>query len=72
MQFTEQDQDQILAQGISLDQIDQQIQHFVQGFPFLNVIKAATVGDGIVRVPEDQLTAYIRRVLSASPEPHEV
>lgn len=61
MQFTEQDQDQILKQGVSLEQIDQQITHFVDGFPYLNVIKAATVGDGIVRVPEEQLTSYIRR-----------
>ena len=61
MQFTEQDQDQILAQGISPNQIDQQIQHFVQGFPYLNVIKAATIGDGIVRVPDEQLVSYIRR-----------
>jgi hypothetical protein len=61
MQFTEQDQDQILKQGVSLEQIDQQITHFVDGFPYLNVIKAATVGDGIVRVPEQQLTSYIRR-----------
>ncbi|CCH56686.1 putative cytoplasmic protein [Fibrisoma limi BUZ 3] len=66
MQFTEQDQDQILAQGISLDQIDQQIQHFVQGFPFLNVIKAATVGDGIVQVPETELSAYIHRFDAAA------
>ncbi|GAB3546575.1 DUF4301 family protein [Spirosoma fluminis] len=68
MQFSEQDQDQILAQGASLDQIDQQIQHFVQGFPYLNVIKAATVGDGIVRIDEDQLPTYIRRFDEAAHE----
>ncbi|GAA4411505.1 DUF4301 family protein [Nibrella viscosa] len=59
--FTEQDQDQILAQGASLNQIDEQIQHFVNGFPYLHVIKAATVGDGLIRVPEAQLTSYTRR-----------
>ena len=68
MQFTEQDQDQILAQGISLDQIEQQIEHFVQGFPYLNVIKAATIGDGIVRVAEDQLAAHIHRFDNAAHE----
>ena len=61
MQFTEQDQKQMLAQGVSPDQIAQQIQHFVRGFPYLNVIKAATIGDGIMRVPEEQLVSYIRR-----------
>ena len=68
MQFTQQDQDQILAQGISLDQINQQIQHFIQGFPYLNVIKAATIGDGIVHVPDDQLVSYIHRFDEAAHE----
>ena len=68
MTFTEQDQDQILAQGISLDQIDRQIQHFVQGFPYLNVIKAATIGDGIVRIAENELPAYIHRFDAAAHE----
>lgn len=68
MQFTEQDQAQILAQGISPDQIDQQIKHFIQGFPYLNVIKAATIGDGIVRVPDEQLVNYIRRFDEAAHE----
>lgn len=61
MTFTEQDQDQILVQGVTLDQIDQQIAHFVHGFPYLKVIKAATIGDGIVRIEDDQLPAYIHR-----------
>ncbi|GAB3987666.1 DUF4301 family protein [Spirosoma daeguense] len=68
MQFTEQDQDQILAQGVSLDQIDQQIQHFVQGFPYLHVIKAATIGDGIIRVEDSQLPGYIHRFDEAAHE----
>lgn len=68
MQFTEQDQDQILVQGVSLDQIDQQINHFVQGFPYLNVIKAATIGDGIIRVEENQLPTYIQRFDEAAHE----
>lgn len=67
-QFTEQDQEQIRAQGVSLDQINQQIQHFVQGFPFLNVIKAATIGDGILRIEEEQLTNYLRRFDEAATE----
>jgi hypothetical protein len=68
MTFTEQDQDQILVQGVSLDQIDQQIKHFVEGFPYLNVIKAATIGDGIVRITEDQIPDYIHRFDAAAHE----
>lgn len=68
MQFTEQDEAQILEQGVPLNQIDRQINHFVEGFPYLNVIKAATVGDGIVRVPVEQLAAYIHRYDEAAHE----
>ncbi len=59
--FTEQDKTQIAAQGIPLTGIDQQIQHFVDGFPYLNVSKAATVGDGIVRVADTDLTNHLHR-----------
>lgn len=61
MQFTEQDESQILAQGASLALVEEQIQNFVNGFPFLNVIKAATVGDGIIRVEESQAGELVSR-----------
>ncbi len=59
--FTSTDLDQITAQGTTTQTVNQQIQHFIDGFPFLHVIRAATVGDGIIRVPEEQLTRYIRQ-----------
>ena len=59
--FTPTDLDQIATQGTSTQTVNQQIQHFIDGFPFLHVIRAATVGDGIIRVPEEQLTRYIRQ-----------
>lgn len=59
--FSQQDLEQIQAQGATLEQINDQIQHFIDGFPFLRAIKAATIGDGMVRVPDEQLTAYLRR-----------
>lgn len=59
--FSQTDLDQIANQGTTTDVVQQQIQHFIDGFPFLHVIRAATVGDGIIRVPEDQLTNYIHQ-----------
>lgn len=59
--FSQTDLDQIAAQGTTPAAVQQQIQHFIDGFPFLHVIRAATVGDGIIRVPEEQLTNYIRQ-----------
>ena len=59
--FTQADLNQIAAQGASTALVEQQIQHFVAGFPFLRVIRAATIGDGMVHMADDQLTRYIRQ-----------
>lgn len=34
--------------GISEEKIDTQINHFINGFPFMKIAKPATVGDGII------------------------
>ncbi len=54
--FSDEDKSQIAAHGIGLDVIDQQINHFVNGFPYLQIQKAATVGDGIIRVSDSEAT----------------
>ena len=45
--FSPAELEQISQQGISLDQIEDQIQKFKQGFPFLPLERAATIGDGL-------------------------
>lgn len=50
--FTQKDLHQISNQQISIKEIEQQIQHFVEGFPYLNLLKAATVGNGIIQVSD--------------------
>ncbi|MCU0342061.1 MAG: DUF4301 family protein [Spirosomaceae bacterium] len=57
--FSENDLQQIDKQGISLAVIDQQIEYFRNGFPFLRVLKAATIGDGMVRIEEEQLERLV-------------
>ncbi|MFN8358111.1 MAG: DUF4301 family protein [Spirosomataceae bacterium] len=59
MQFSEQDLQQIAAQGIDLQTIEQQIEDFKKGFPFLPLSKAATVGDGILRLSDTQVAHYV-------------
>jgi Domain of unknown function (DUF4301) len=66
--FTQQDQEQIAAQGIALSLIDAQIENFKTGFPFMHAIKAATIGDGVVRVSDEDLSAYIRLFDEATSE----
>lgn len=66
--FSSTDLEQIAAQGTTTQTVDQQIRHFIDGFPFLHVIRAATVGDGIIRVPDEQLTRYIRQFDEQAPD----
>jgi Domain of unknown function (DUF4301) len=57
--FTEKDLQQLNKQQVSQADVAQQIQHFIDGFPYLRVLKAATVGDGIIRINENDLQTLI-------------
>ncbi len=50
--FTEQDLKQIAAHGLSLCEVEQQIDNFRKGFPYLNIKSSATVGNGIRAIDE--------------------
>lgn len=56
--FTAKDLKQIEKRGSDVATISQQIEHFKTGFPFLNVEKAATVTDGIIRLSDADLKMY--------------
>ncbi len=57
--FTEKDLIQIEAKGIKLSVIDRQIGNFRSGFPFINLVRPATSGDGIFSFCEDELSYFI-------------
>lgn len=50
--FTEQDLKQIAAHGLSLCEVEQQIENFRKGFPHLNIKSSATVGNGILAIDD--------------------
>lgn len=50
--FTQADKDFLLSKGITEEQINEQLEHFRQGFPYLQLEAAASVGKGIL-VPND-------------------
>ncbi len=54
--FTEKDLDQIHARGANLETILEQIENFKNGFPYLNVIKAATIDDGMIHLGDTKAT----------------
>ncbi len=57
--FSENDLAQIKDRGMSVETVEQQIENFEQGFPFLEVIKAATVKDGIMQFDTQTIDEYI-------------
>ena len=57
--FTEKDKSQITNRGSQLDTVNLQIENFKKGFPFLHIEDAASVGNGIIRLNEDELKRRI-------------
>lgn len=57
--LNEQDLGQLKARGISEEHISQQVGYFENGFPWMALGKSATVGDGIIRFSEVELTDYV-------------
>lgn len=57
--FIEKDIQQIEGRGSDLGTVEEQVRYFEKGFPFLQLSKAATVGDGIIRLTESQITHVI-------------
>jgi hypothetical protein len=52
--FTNTDLTQIKERGSELDTVNQQINNFKEGFPFLNVEKPATPAEGIIVLDQKQ------------------
>ena len=49
MQFTEDDLKQLAAKGIAKEKVRNQIQIFKEGIPFVNLVDAAVIGEGILK-----------------------
>ena len=58
--FTEQDQQQLSARGISLNEAEQQMKSFQTGFPSLTIVSAAAIGNGIMRPTEEEMQSYLQ------------
>lgn len=59
MNFTEKDLAQIKAKGLTKEQVESQINQFVNGVPKVRLASAATVNDGIIALDEEQQSDYI-------------
>ncbi len=56
--FTEQDLQQFRERGISPEQVEKQLSLFRKGFPFADIRRPATPGDGILVLDETQKKRY--------------
>jgi len=61
MNWTEKDLAQFKSKGIDTKLINKQIEGFKAGFPFMDIKKAATVGDGLIRLSDEEIKKYIRK-----------
>ena len=59
--FTQQDLQQIAGHGLTPEQIETQLENFRRGFPFLNVVRAASPGDGVTVVDPAEADAAAAR-----------
>ncbi|MEG2771537.1 MAG: DUF4301 family protein, partial [Alistipes sp.] len=50
--FTKEDLSQIAKHGLTQEQVEVQLENFRHGFPFLNVVRAASPADGVVVATE--------------------
>ena len=60
MKFSEQDIQQIKNKGITPEQVEQQINQFKNGVPYVNLISAAQINDGIIKLNPEAEQVYIK------------
>ena len=53
--FTKEDLQQIEQHGLTQAQVEQQIDNFCKGFPYLNIVRAAAAGDGVLVMSDEQI-----------------
>ena len=57
--FTEKERAQIEAHGLTVEQVERQIENFKKGFPFLKVVAAASPEDGIRILSPEQVAEAV-------------
>ena len=58
--FTPSDLAQLEAHGISVEKAEKQLHSFANGFPELDIVSAASVGNGVLNPTEEEIDAYVK------------
>jgi hypothetical protein len=64
--FTQNDKKLIEKRGSLIEEVNQQIEYFLTGFPFLAVTEAASVKNGILSIGEENISSYVKEFDDAS------
>ena len=70
--LSQQDLKQIAQKGITEEQIKIQLEEFKTGFPFLKIVAAAGIGQGIIRLDEDARNSYVNDWNTYKKEGHKI
>ena len=65
--FSQADLFQIQQKGITLDQVNQQLEYFKKGFPYLKLIKPAIRNDGVITLNEQEKEQLIAEFETQKP-----
>lgn len=66
--FSDKDLQQLKTHGIDKATVEQQIENFREGFPYLNIVKAATINDGILHIEDHLANQYIHTYEQTAPQ----
>ena len=66
--FSREDLQQIESHGLTQAQVEQQIENFRKGFPFLKIVRAASAGDGVQVLSEEEVARAVERYEKLSQE----
>ncbi len=66
--FTQQEQAQIEAHGLTVEQVERQIENFKKGFPFLKVVAAASPTDGITTLSPEAVAEAVAHYEAQAPK----
>ena len=66
--FSREDLQQIESHGLTLSQVEQQIENFRKGFPYLKIVRAASAGDGVQVLSEEEVASAVERYEKLSEE----
>ena len=65
--FSEKERSQIEAHGLTVEQVERQIENFRKGFPYLKVVAAASSEDGILTLSPEEIVAAVARYEEQAP-----